>query len=433
MVIIRIMNIQLKLISMAVKTRWRAWLIWGIASFFYLYEYIQRVIPGTVVDELMNSFSANATDISNMAAFYFYSYALLQLPVGVLADYFGPKRPLFWACFLCVAGCFAFSQSDTLMAAKASRFLIGAGSAFAYLCCLRLSVNWFPVERFSLVCGLVGVVGMLGAFASVTTLTLLLKTIDWRTLLVWISIIGLINAALIWFFVKDFPGKIMPKPKRHSSSLSVASILTALRTPQIWLSGLYCGMVYTIFDAVGDLWGINYLTTTYKLSKMHAAEINSLIFLGGMVGSVLLGKVAQHYHQRKPLLLLTALLGLLTSSLLVLNHHLPIWSVIAVFFLLGCVGSGFVISMTLAKESLPLLMSGVTMGCVNTLSVCIESSTQPLLGFLLDWHHAPSSTSTHMVYNAASYNFAFTLLPCLCLLGMLVTLLMRESRGQQCS
>ena len=64
----------------------------------------------------MQSFNITASGVGVLAAFYLYSYAPMQLPVGVLMDHFGIKKVLSWASIICGCGAiiFAFSNQYSL-------------------------------------------------------------------------------------------------------------------------------------------------------------------------------------------------------------------------------------------------------------------------------------------------------------------------------
>jgi hypothetical protein len=69
-----------------------AWTIWGFGATFYLMGFFQRVAPAVMTGELMQAFDLNATAFGNLSAFYFYSYVSMQIPTGILADLWGPRR-----------------------------------------------------------------------------------------------------------------------------------------------------------------------------------------------------------------------------------------------------------------------------------------------------------------------------------------------------
>jgi hypothetical protein len=59
---------------------------------FFAYAFVQRVAPSVIVNELMSEFDVGAAVLGNLAAFYFYAYVPLQMPVGMLMDRFRPTR-----------------------------------------------------------------------------------------------------------------------------------------------------------------------------------------------------------------------------------------------------------------------------------------------------------------------------------------------------
>ena len=71
-----------------------AWLVWGLGACFYLIAFYQRVAPAVLTQELSREFRLSAAALGNLSAFYFYSYVAGQIPTGILADRWGPRRLL---------------------------------------------------------------------------------------------------------------------------------------------------------------------------------------------------------------------------------------------------------------------------------------------------------------------------------------------------
>jgi sugar phosphate permease len=81
--------------------------MWSLAALFFSYAFFHRVVPSVMVSDLMRDFGVGAAVLGNLAAFYFYAYASLQLPVGVLVDSWGPRRVLTAGALVCGAGTLA--------------------------------------------------------------------------------------------------------------------------------------------------------------------------------------------------------------------------------------------------------------------------------------------------------------------------------------
>ena len=71
-----------------------SWLVWGLAALFYLIGFFHRLAPAVMTQELMRDFDISAAALGNLSGFYFYSYWVMQIPTGVLADSWGPRRLL---------------------------------------------------------------------------------------------------------------------------------------------------------------------------------------------------------------------------------------------------------------------------------------------------------------------------------------------------
>ena len=73
---------------------WQACMIWGLGALFYLFGFYLRVAPAVMTSELMADFAVGAAGLGNLSAFYYYTYVGMQLPTGILADLWGPRRLL---------------------------------------------------------------------------------------------------------------------------------------------------------------------------------------------------------------------------------------------------------------------------------------------------------------------------------------------------
>ncbi|MEE4255312.1 MAG: MFS transporter, partial [Desulfuromusa sp.] len=87
-----------------------SWSVWGLCAVLYIFGFFQRVAPGVMTNELIADFGLTGAELGNLSAFYFYSYVAMQIPTGVLADSWGPRRLLTAGALVAGIGslCFAF-------------------------------------------------------------------------------------------------------------------------------------------------------------------------------------------------------------------------------------------------------------------------------------------------------------------------------------
>ncbi|HEU4378308.1 MAG TPA: MFS transporter, partial [Hyphomicrobiaceae bacterium] len=154
---------------------------WLAGATFFFYAWILRVAPSVMVEELMRDFSVGAAVLGHLSAAYFYGYAGMQIPVGILLDRFGPRRLMTVAACVCAGGCVLFATAETLSAAIAGRVLIGASAAFSLVGAMAIAGQWFPPDRFALLSGLAMAAGMAGGVFGQAPLRLVMEATDWRT------------------------------------------------------------------------------------------------------------------------------------------------------------------------------------------------------------------------------------------------------------
>src|SRR5512139_952702 len=115
---------------------------WLTGAVFFFYAWVLRVAPSVMVEELMRDFAVGAAVLGNLSAAYFYGYAGMQIPVGLLLDRFGPRRLIAIAALACAGGCALFALGTTLTAVIAGRFLIGASAAFSLVGAMAVAGQW---------------------------------------------------------------------------------------------------------------------------------------------------------------------------------------------------------------------------------------------------------------------------------------------------
>lgn len=205
------------------------WIVWGLGCLFYFYECLLQVSPSVMSTELMRDFAVTSRTLGILSGIYFYSYAAMQLPGGVLMDRFGPHRLLTLATAICAISTIAFGLTSNFFMACIARLMIGFGSAFAAVGSMKLAANWFPAQRFALLTGMMVTIGMLGAIGGEGPLALLVDTVGWRQSMIVMGVIGLFLAFLILLIAKDAPNKTHSTTHSIEEEPLLSSLLTLIK------------------------------------------------------------------------------------------------------------------------------------------------------------------------------------------------------------
>ncbi|KTD09866.1 MFS transporter [Legionella hackeliae] len=393
-------------------------MIFLLSASFYLYEFVLQVAPSVMAESMMKTFKVNAAGFGIVSAFYFYAYAPMQLPAGLLFDRYGPRKLMTFALVLCAVGSFFFASTDSLFTAALGRFLIGIASAFSFIGVLVLVSRWFPPQQFAFLAGIAQLMSSVGAMFGEVPLAALIEQVGWRNASFILALVGLALAALIWCVIRDYPHQPTQSPPKRQFIDEWHRLVSVCKRSYTWLTGAYAFAIWTPIAVFAALWGVPYLQQKYQISVIMASGMCSMIWLGIGIGSPLLGWVSDRLYSRRLALALSSIFGLL-ATILLLYVPIPISWMYAVLFMLGFGAGGQTVSFAVVKDNNPPELVGTASG-FNNLSVLVGGAIfQPLVGVAL--HHSSdwSVVNGIPVYSIASYNKALLVMP-LCYLASLI-------------
>lgn len=404
-----------------------AWFVWSLAAAYFFFDYLARVSPGVMSRELQLSFGVSATELGLLTSFFYYPYILMQLPVGILVDRFSIRRLLSFMSFLTAVGCVAFGLADSIYVAAIGRVLIGFSAAFAFVSALRLAAIWFPPERLGLLAGLTQAVGMWGAAFGELPVSCIMEALGWRHTMMLMSILFVLLAVLILFFVQDAPKTQGSASAVQPPSIRIRdSLKTVLSNYQTWFMALYAGFLFAPTAVLAEFWGPSYLQYGRGLSAHSAAFANGLIFIGWGIGGPIAGWLSDKMGLRKPLLYISALLGALLLCLLFFLPSLGEYQIYTLFFVYGLTNIGVVVAYAAATEINPRHTIGTTIAFSNMGSILVGAVLQPIFGRVLELG-SKGVVNDISALTRQDFSVALSLLPCCSLLAFAIVFFMKET------
>lgn len=403
--------------------------ICSIGALFYCYEYLLRMIPGVMEAQLRFAFgNISATSFGTLSAYYYFAYTPMQLPAGMMMDRIGPRKLLVLACFLCAIGAYLFTFTGSYSLAAVGRFLIGFGSAFAFVGVLSLAVAWLPQTLFSMVAGLVTTLGMFGAIVGQVGMSYLIETWGWQQVL-WLGpIIGVVLTVIMFMFLRDAPSNHADNENRQilSSRQFFQQIMEVLLDPQIWLIGLIGCLLYLSLSVFAEVWGKSYLMMAHGLSNLEASSSVSMVFLGWAVGGPLLGLIADLNNKRITMLIVGALMAAIFISIVLYASGLSLLSINASLFLYGVFCSVEVIVFALAKDNCSQELAATVLSAANMIIMLGGAIFQPLVGKMLDFFWDGTLDHQIRVYSQADYQLVLSFLPLSLLIVAIIAFFVKE-------
>jgi len=395
---------------------WMAWSTWGLAAFFFAVGFFQRVAPAVMTSELMADFSIGAASLGNLASFYLYSYAAMQIPTGLLADAWSPRRLLTIGTLTAALGTLVFALSPSFFWACLGRLLFGGSVGVGYVLALKLASHWFPARRFGLTAGLTFVCGVSGALLAGLPLRLLIVRFGWRPVMLAVGALTLALAAAIWLFVRDDPSEKgfrshAPGPIRRPAQTERHRLLAGLGQVfgfrNTWVLVLAPGAMIGAMLSFAGLWGVPFLKARFGLPPAEGAAVCSLLMISWAVGGPILGGVSDRLGRRKPIYLVSYIVIILGWAGLIYLPGISLATFLILIVLAGFATGAVVLSFAIGKESVPAGLAGTVLGVINTGFMIGPMIQQPVTGWLLDLNWRGQMAGGARVYDLAAYQTGF--------------------------
>ena len=170
------------------KSRFVAWTIWGVASIFYAYQYILRVMPNIMLDDLMQQFEMDAAIFGQFSGIYYIGYVAMNLPLGIMLDRYGPKKVMTGCILLTVIGLLPIIFTSHWAYPILGRFLMGVGSSAAILGAFKIIRMTFAEVHFTRMLSLSVSIGLLGAIYGGGPVSLLCQSLGYKDVIIIFAI-----------------------------------------------------------------------------------------------------------------------------------------------------------------------------------------------------------------------------------------------------
>ena len=392
-------------------------MVWSLGAALYLIAFYQRVAPAVITQELSRDFGLTAGALGNLSAFYFYSYVAVQIPTGLLADRWGPRRVLALGAALTAAGTLLFALAPGVAWANAGRLAIGAAAGVAFVSMLKLASHWMPARHYAFASGVALFVGVVGATLAGPPLRIAVDAFGWRAVMGASAAVTAAIAIAIWVVVRDDPAERgyasfhAHAALRPGAAQSIASQLReVLSYRNTWLllaiPGAFSGIILTF----AGLWGVPFLVSQYGFSTHGAAALASAMLVCWSIASMAYGPLSERIGRRKPIYTGGLVATLALWALVVFVPGLPRPVLVMVLLAVAAAAGAFIVTFAYARESVPARLAGTISGMANMGVMLGGMFMQPLVGLVLDWRWDGRMAEGVRVYDFGAYQWGFALM-----------------------
>ena len=252
----------------------------------YAISYFYRNTNAIIESDLVNELGLGPADLGLLTGAYFFSFAIFQLPLGILLDRYGPRRTEAVLLLFAALGAWIFSKADSLSGLILGRLLIGLGVSACLMAAFKAYVIWFSKGRLPMINGLQMAAGGLGALVATTPLQNVLSITDWRGVFTGLAIITVFASICLWLVSPEHHSSADKKPEFKTQLKEMG---TVFRSPVFWSIAPLTALSNGAFLAIHGLWIKPWLRDVAELGEQESSQLLFSMTLSVIMGYFLLG------------------------------------------------------------------------------------------------------------------------------------------------
>ena len=404
----------------------RRWAIFAVMALASLPAYFHQVGLATVSGDVAFSLGCDAVALGLLGAAFSYTYAAMQVPVGLLVDFLGARRGVTIFLLIAAAGTALFAQAAGLGMAVAARVLLGVGFAMVAVPFMKLIAIWFPAKDFGRVTALSYTLGGTGFWLATSPMAAASAAMGWRASFMVLGAFTLTCAILVWVVVRDAPAESCAgAPASTPVGAARPGVGRVLRrvvgNRQAWCLALWFTCQTGFYFSFVGLWGGQYAMRVLEMPATHAGWILSLAACAIMAAPCFTWLLTRVGSRRRLFLLLSACSFVLSLPLVIGIEAWHPAATGALFLLLALCGIGASAELFSAAVALfPVAWAGTVTGFMNIFPFLGGALLQQAMGGVIE------TLGARGLEPAQAFSLAFALYTATAAAGAVGAFLYRE-------
>jgi len=353
----------------AISGNGKRWTIFAILSSMFVVSMYYRVSNAVIARELVRDLGLSAESLGLLGGAFFYSFAVLQVPMGMALDRVGPRLMIATFPLLTALGALLFAFSETFTLAFIARLLMGMGMACVLMGTFKALTTWFTPDEFATMIGLTYSVGTLGNILATSPLAYMASLVGWRISFVVIGIATILLCAMVFRVVRDRPeeGWISESRSKEEHIPILLSLRMIFGSIAFWQISMVNFFRYGTFVAIQGLWAGPYLMDALGYSPIQAGNTLLMMSLGGIIGGPLGGRLSDRVLRSRKKVVIWGMCAY-GMGIFFLTGSTSITSDVfyyVLFLCLGCFMSFGMVVFSHIKELFDTRMAATAMTAIN--------------------------------------------------------------------
>jgi MFS family permease len=354
------------------------WIVLAVAVVGFMQTHVHRMAFAPLIPTFVGDLGLTYAAAGTIQTAYFWTYALAQIPVGMVADRWGSRRVMLACMALLAVGAIAFAASRTYGESIAARCLVGFGAAAVWVPGMRLIAEWFPVAERGRATGLISGGGGVGGTVGLILVPWLAAMWGWRVAYATLAVPALL---MLVFIVLALPRDtaVAAASVRRSGSL-----MRVLAHRPVWALNLSVAFSYGgYFSFVTFLPA--FLVKRLALSDTQAGVITGLITAGTILSWPLAGVLSDRVGRRKPIYLASQSASALVCFVFAIGDgFMGPASAAVVAVVAGILIGGLILPFVAVSEMFPRELAATAAGVTNSACFVGGMILPIVLGRVLD-------------------------------------------------
>ena len=263
----------------------------------YTVSQFLRTSVGVLSPNLMHDFNINPNNMGLLGGVFFLSFAIFQIPAGILIDKYGPRKVMSVVITFAVLGSIIFALSNSFYTLLIGRVLMGLGCSICLMGSLVLITRWTDSDQFSKLAGIILAVGGIGGLLATTPLSYFSELFGWR-LSFWLAAVVTFCVMLLYYFIlEDRKNDLILN--RSNETISLKNLLFILKERNFKFMIPMSLMSYSSLVVILGLWGAPYLKDIHGLDTVERGKILMLMAISWNIGSFVFGTLRSIFGNYK--------------------------------------------------------------------------------------------------------------------------------------
>jgi len=263
----------------------------------YTVSQFLRTSLGVLSPNLMHDFNINPNNMGLLGGVFFLSFAIFQIPAGILIDKYGPRKVMSSVIIFAVLGSIIFALSNSFYTLLIGRALMGLGCSICLMGSLVLITRWTDSDQFSKLAGIILAVGGIGGLLATTPLSYFSELFGWRLSFWLAAAVTFCVMVLYYFILEDRKNDLILN--RSNETISLKNLLFILKERNFKFMIPMSLMSYSSLVVILGLWGAPYLKDIHGLDSVERGKILMLMAISWNIGSFVFGRLRSIFGNYK--------------------------------------------------------------------------------------------------------------------------------------